>query len=226
MKLLYLLLDLGVIIFPFLLSFDKRVAYVKSWGKASIALILIGIPFLIHDYYFTRMGIWGFNPDYLTGYYFFNLPIEEVLFFVVVPFACTFIYACCQYYTSSTSYRRFNLFFYGCIACYAVLLLYLGWGKWYSSMVASVCLVFVSLLGLNDSKYPHLPIAVVLSMLPFFLMNSILTGAFTANPIVWYNDHQNINFRWGTIPIEDVLYSFVLVAANILVFDYLKKRNA
>jgi lycopene cyclase domain-containing protein len=56
-------------------------------------------------------------------------------------------------------------------------------------------------------------------------MNSILTGAFTPEPVVWYNNAENLGFRWGTIPVEDILYSFILVVGNIWVFKRLLERE-
>jgi lycopene cyclase domain-containing protein len=225
MNTLYLLLDFGVIIFPFLLSFDKKVHYIGDLGATLGALIVIGIPFLIHDYFFTEMGVWGFNPDYLTGHYVLNLPIEEILFFVVVPYACTFVYACSKAYFSKLNFEKFNKAFYIGILLYAVVIFALGFGAWYSTMVSIVGFALGLVLWFKQKDYPYVPIAILLSMLPFFIMNSILTGSFTPEPIVWYDNVQNLGFRWGTIPAEDILYSFLLVAGNILVFRFLVERK-
>lgn len=222
---LYLWLDIAVIIFPFILSFDKKVHYVSVWKTVFGAMCCIGIPFLIHDYFFTKMAIWGFNEAYLTGYYALNLPIEEVLFFVVVPFSCTFIYVCCQSYFPNHHFRRFNQLFYALIALYAIVVLCLGFGRWYSTMVALVALLFLAMLLNSRHSYTHLPIAVAISMIPFFLMNSILTGSCTPEPIVWYDNLENLGFRWGTIPVEDLLYSFILVAGNIVAFERLLNKQ-
>ena len=89
---IYLYLDLLVIAFPLLLSFDKKVAYFKTWKYLFPAILIIGAFFVLWDMQFTRMNIWSFNQKYLLGIYMYNLPIEEVLFFIVVPFSCVFIY--------------------------------------------------------------------------------------------------------------------------------------
>lgn len=222
---LYLLLDFGVIIFPFLLSFDKKVHYVSQWKYTLGAILAIGIPFLVHDYYFTANGIWGFNTTYLSGPHLFNLPIEEVLFFVVVPFACTFIYACVKAYFPRTRFDRFNQICYLILVLYALVVLMLGWGNWYSTMVALIALPMIVGFWYKHKAYNFLPLSFVLSVIPFFMMNSVLTGFFTPEPIVWYNDEENLGFRWGTIPVEDVLYSFILVAGNIWVFKTLLERQ-
>ena len=97
-KYYYLLIDFFTILVPFLYSFDKRAYFYKWWPKLFPALLFGGIPFLIWDHYFTVKGVWSFNDKYITGIKLFELPIEEILFFIVVPYACLFIYACMKYY--------------------------------------------------------------------------------------------------------------------------------
>ncbi|MCP4439964.1 MAG: lycopene cyclase domain-containing protein [Aureispira sp.] len=221
---LYLCLDLGVILFPFLLSFDKKVHYVSDWPKVALAMLLVGSAFIIHDYYFTEIGVWGFTPEFLTGFYLLNLPIEEVLFFVVVPFACLFIHQCVEAYAKQYKFKTFNFIFYCLMACYALFVLAFGMGKMYSWMVSIAAIITLVFLFLKRTNYPYLPVAFTLSMIPFFLMNGVLTGALTADPVVWYDNTQNLSMRWGTIPVEDVLYSFVLIGANIAIFKKLQNK--
>ena len=83
---------LATIAGPLALSFDKKVHFYTYWKALFPALLLIGTAFLIWDEYFTINKIWGFNNDYLHGIYLGHLPLEEVLFFLVVPYACVFIY--------------------------------------------------------------------------------------------------------------------------------------
>jgi lycopene cyclase domain-containing protein len=187
-------------------------------------MLVVGIPFLIHDYVFTKMGIWGFNEEHLVGVNLGNLPLEEVLFFVVVPYACVFIYECAKHYLGSYSFERFNQFFYVVLSLYALTVLFFGWSNWYSSMASTAALVVLVYLYFKANNR-YIPISFSLSMIPFFLMNSVLTGIATASPVVWYNNSENLAFRWGTIPVEDVLYSFVLIVSNILVMEWLSQKT-
>ena len=56
------------------------------------------IVFLLWDYVFTMLVVWGFNHKYVMGVYVGGLPIEEILFFVCIPFSCIFIYEVVRYY--------------------------------------------------------------------------------------------------------------------------------
>ena len=94
MQYTYLLIDLGAVIIPFLFSFHPKLRFDKTWKAFWPACLIAGTSFIIWDILYTDLGVWGFNPDYLSGLYIFNLPIEEVLFFICIPYACVFTYHC------------------------------------------------------------------------------------------------------------------------------------
>ena len=88
---LYFWINILSISVPFLVSFHPRIKLYKNWGPLFLAMILAMVPFIVWDIYFTEKGYWGFNPDYLSGTYLFNLPIEEWLFFICIPYSCIFM---------------------------------------------------------------------------------------------------------------------------------------
>ncbi len=92
MNWLYLAIDLGAISVPFIFSFHNQIAFYKKYRAVFCSILVTACFFISWDIYFTGMQVWGFNPNYVLGLYFFNLPVEEVLFFVCIPYACTFTY--------------------------------------------------------------------------------------------------------------------------------------
>ena len=94
MQYLYLWLDLGSLAIPFLFSFHPKLAFHKKWRSFFPALLLMMCIFIPWDILFTHRGFWGFNPEYLTGWYLFNLPVEEWLFFICIPYSSLFIHYC------------------------------------------------------------------------------------------------------------------------------------
>ena len=60
-------------------------------------------------------------------------------------------------------------------------------------------------------------------------MNGVLTGGFTGGPDnqppVFYNDQENLDIRFWTIPIEDFFYSMLMLITNIWLFEIFKERK-
>jgi lycopene cyclase domain-containing protein len=94
MKYTYLLVLLFTILVPFLFSFHPRIRFDRHFIPFIKASVLPSIPFLAWDVFFTETGVWSFNPGYTIGVKIYNLPIEEVLFFICIPFACVFTIHC------------------------------------------------------------------------------------------------------------------------------------
>ena len=94
----YFIILAASLVGPLLLSFDKKVAFYKKWKYLFPAMVIPALLYITWDIYFTAKGIWSFNENYITGIKLSNLPVEEVLFFFVVPYCCVFIYECLRSY--------------------------------------------------------------------------------------------------------------------------------
>jgi lycopene cyclase domain-containing protein len=98
MKIEYFLLLGIVILIPFIKSFSKEIDFYKYPLRI---IYSIGIPFLLFilwDIYAVSKGHWSFNPDYISGVRLFNLPVEEILFFTVIPFCALFSWEVVKYF--------------------------------------------------------------------------------------------------------------------------------
>lgn len=226
MKGLYLLLDGLTLFFPLVLSFDQRVHYFSKWISVFIATLIIATPFLIWDARFTQHGVWGFNDDYLVGWRIAQLPIEEILFFFVVPFACVFIYECAKFYVQHVSFKNLNRIICFAIPIYGLILALLEPVGWYTLSV-TISSGIVLFFWLRRMELNFAGIAFIISLIPFLAVNGILTGGVTNSPVVWYNEAHKVAPRIWTIPMEDVLYCFTLIIGVILLYEYIhQKRRA
>ena len=221
---LYLWINLGTILFPFLLSFDKKVAFYKFWPQAFPAIAITAVLFLVWDQWFAHMFVWGFNSIYLCSYYVYDLPIEEVMFFFTVPYACIFIYECLRAYigrseTFEELYRWFTLLFFG-ISC---SLLYWFNDHLYTALTSLfLCLLLGTHLMVIKRRYMSwFYFAFVVSLIPMLIVNGLLT----AFPVVHYNEAEITGFRLGSIPIEDFLYNMAMLAMCIGLYEWFKRLN-
>ena len=71
---------------PFLFKMNDPALPLRGRKRdALLAMALVAFPFLVWDVAVTAAGHWSFSTKYTMGVTLINLPIEEVLFFVVVP---------------------------------------------------------------------------------------------------------------------------------------------
>ena len=220
---LYLILDAAAIAGPVALSFDRKVSFISNWKYVFLAAFIIAIPFLVWDAYFTSVGIWGFNDNYLVGTSFLGLPIEEVLFFIVVPFSCTFIYECCKHYISTNKTRLFDKVIMSVLVLYTFVMMLPNLSHVYT-LSAGLSFIMIVLIWVGNKQISHVGPTFIFSMIPFFIMNGILTGYLTEEPVVWYNDAENTGMRIGTIPVEDVIYGSTLIFSNIFLYEWIKRK--
>ncbi|MDD3345908.1 MAG: lycopene cyclase domain-containing protein [Candidatus Omnitrophica bacterium] len=77
-------------ILPFLLSFYPPLGFWKNFKALFFSIGIIVIVFGGWDMFAAWRGHWYFDRRGVCGVWLFNLPLEEWLFFVVVPFCCIF----------------------------------------------------------------------------------------------------------------------------------------
>ncbi|MES2872167.1 MAG: lycopene cyclase domain-containing protein [Bacteroidota bacterium] len=222
MKSAYLLINFLTILFPILLSFDNRVQFYKKWKYIFPGLFITGLLFLIWDYLFTVLDVWSFNADYLIGVYLFNLPLEEILFFVTVPFACIFIYECLNFYVKKDVLRPFSRLISIILISLSTIILIAFYVRVYTLITFGLLLVTLTYVEfVQKANLGRFYLAFLVSLVPFYIVNGILTSI----PIVMYNDVENMTFRIGTIPFEDHFYSMSMLLINIQLFEYFKRRG-
>jgi lycopene cyclase domain-containing protein len=210
---------------PLVLSFDKKVAFYKKWRYLFPAMLLPALVYIAWDIYFTYNGVWWFNETYITGIYLANLPIEEVLFFFIVPYCCVFIYECIRSYfprvnNEKNADRILKWLAVGLAICGAVFFErhYTFWVCMLNAFFIACIYTFRDIFKLFDAA--SFLLSYVIILIPFLLINGFLT----AIPVVLYNHAENLGIRIYTIPAEDIFYGMLLVLLNIIIYDKLKSK--
>lgn len=219
----YLLINFLTILFPLALSFDKKVAFHKKWKYLWSGMAITGGVFLFWDIVFTVDGVWSFNPHYTTGISILQLPVEEILFFLTVPFACTFIYACLNYYMKREMDMRLTRIISNLIIIFSILILIFYHHRLYTrvtfTLLAFLVIIFQFIYKVRWLNRFYAAFAVAL--VPFYIINGILTSL----PVVIYNNAETVGLRIGTIPVEDHFYLMALLLMNIGFYEYFRTRK-
>jgi len=222
MKFAYLLIDVCAIIVPLIASFDRRIQFYKRWSAAFVSFFLSGIFFLLWDSYFTRAGVWGFNPDYLLGINLFNLPVEEVLFFLCIPYACMFSYHCLQVLWPRFSMPAKFASYLSWILIAGSLLTALVFRAHIYTCATFLLVVCFILYAMRKPWIGRFYLCYGIMLLPFVIVNGLLTGSWIDAPIVWYNNSEIIGIRLLTIPVEDVFYGLIMIGSQVALYE---RRN-
>lgn len=225
MKFTYLLVNLCSVAIPLAFSFEKKVQFYKKWKALFPSLLIPAILFLIWDSLFTTQGVWGFNEQHLTGIKLYNLPLEEVLFFFCIPYCCVFSYEVLNYFVKQDllgKYARYGTTILAYMLV-AIAFQYSNLAYTFYTAIFTLAFLLLHLVYLKKEYWSRLVFAYLVILFPFFIVNGILTGTGLEEPVVWYNNAENLGIRVLTIPIEDTLYGFLLIGSNISLFEYFKK---
>jgi len=223
----YLLINFFTIIICFIYSFDRRIQFHRYFGTFLKSSLLVALPFIAWDIWFTANGVWWFNKTYTMGLSIFGLPIEEWLFFICIPFSCVFTYFCLDKFFDLSWCSAFNniIVFVSIIVCAVIALLH--YDKIYTFITAIVTiftLIYLHFIVRVDWIGQASLVFTVL-MLGFFPVNGVLTGTGIEQPIVNYNPMYFLNFRILTIPIEDAVYGYTQFLLNIYFFKLFKEMD-
>lgn len=224
----YLIINIVTIIVPLALSFERRVSYRAQWRHLFPVAFIVGGVFVVWDHLFTAAGIWGFNPRYVTGIYFFSLPLEEALFFICIPFSCVFVYEVVKYFDTAVMLRKAARPVTITLMLVLLLVFMYNRDKAYTAVAffAAVVLLVSQLLFIKGAYMGHFYLAFAITLVPFLIVNGVLTRGLRfidGGPVVWYNNAENLAIRIGTIPVEDFVYWLALFLANVTLYEHVKK---
>ncbi len=222
---LYLTLLIVSFIVPFIMSFEKNLQFYKQWRYLFPSIFLVASAFISFDIYFTKNGIWGFNSSYHLPLKIFSLPIEEILFFILIPYSSIFIHdTFCYYFPKLKLVEMFRkLISIGLIIFFSALGINF-YDRAYTVFISIVVILVVLFSMFSKSLVTNrFYITFLIISVPFLVINGILTGSFIKNEVVWYNNQENLGIRIFTVPIEDFAYAFSLILGVLLLREKFKE---
>ncbi|MEO6205868.1 MAG: lycopene cyclase domain-containing protein [Mycobacteriales bacterium] len=85
MKAIYLLVLLGCLIGTAPLEIVLGTRVYARWRRLLLTLLPVVLVFTVWDVLDIRAGHWSYDPRQIIGVHVGNLPLEELLFFLVIP---------------------------------------------------------------------------------------------------------------------------------------------
>ena len=217
----YLIILLASIAGPIALSFDKKVAFYKNLKYILPAILVTAVIFWIWDVRFTASEVWSFNPKYTIGFSIIGMPIEEWLFFIVIPYCCMFIYEVLKFYLDKYEYANFFRAFSLFLVVVFALVSFFFLEQDYTFITFMFSAIYLGYTIFRNKFQPHLTkfyFSYLVSLVPFLIVNGLLTSL----PVVEYNSAHILNIRIINIPIEDFSYLFLMHLMATTIYERLK----
>lgn len=224
----YLLVLAFSAVVPLIRSFEKtHIHFIGKMRYLLPATLVMAAIFVSWDVLFTHWGVWGFSHDYTIGLFIFGLPIEEWLFFLVIPYVCLFSYEVLNYFIKKDLLGPIATGISAALMVLFVVLLIQFNEVLYTSWVMVFDIVLLSLVGFawRPKWLGRFYVMFIIITIPFALVNGVLTGSFLDRIIVWYNPEDIIGLRALTIPIEDFFYSFGMLLTTTAVYEKLREKR-
>jgi lycopene cyclase domain-containing protein len=220
----YLILLIASITIPLVQSFQKKKQYNKKIKYILPAILIASVFFLIWDVYFTRTKIWSFNFEYTIGERFLGLPLEEWLFFLIVPYCCVFIYEIVKVDLERYEYPKFFRFFSLILIVGSSIVSYFFRHQAYTLsafLFPSIYLIFTMFSNRFKQNITKFYFCYFISLLPCLIIYGILASL----PLVEYNPEHILNIRVINIPVEDFSYFFLMLLMVITIYEFLKAKR-
>lgn len=215
------------VIICFIASFDHRIKFNRYFIPFLKAAILVAIPFIAWDVWFTSKGVWWFNTDYTLGLIIAGLPLEEWLFFICIPFSCVFTYFCFDLFFKWNKLSSLNniIVFVSIVGCSLVALLHHDKIYTLVTCIATILSLIYLHFVARVAWIGKASVVYTILMLGFFPVNGILTGTGLESPIVNYNPGDFLGIRMLTIPVEDAVYGYTQFLLVLYFFKRFKRNT-
>lgn len=102
----------------------------------------------------------------------------------------------------------------------------INFNRLYTGLITAFCLLLLlANWKLNRIDLRRFYPVFFLLILPFLLVNGILTGTFIDGEVVWYNAGENLGSRIFTIPVEDFFYAFFMILHQVMLFELFRRNS-
>lgn len=221
----YLLLLLIFLVIPVILSTQKRVGFVFQLKYILPATIFAGAIFVMWDIRFTEMGVWSFNPAFLTGIEILKIPIEEWLSFLIIPLSSIYIYEWLKVKLENFEYPNAFLILSLALLILTGILAYFFRTRMFSFFTFFLTAIYLGYTIFRNrfkKNYTKFYLSWLISLTPFMVVSATLNGL----PAVIYDSNHIIGVALFGVPAEKIGYLFLLLLINTTIYEYLNNRRS
>ncbi len=203
---------------------NKRLTIFGSVKYMFPAIAFSAAILIMIDLQFAKLAVWSYHPKYVLGINLLDLPVEEWLFFLVVPFLGIFIYELVKQQFRHIEYPNFFLLLSLIVLVLVGVTAYSSHNKIYPFFLFFLITIYLGYTIFRNrfkTHYTKFYLSYIILLVPFILIEKVLIGL----PIIEYNDVYFLGVQLFSIPVENFASLFLLHIIAITVYEYLKERR-
>ncbi|GIW62609.1 MAG: hypothetical protein KatS3mg090_0435 [Patescibacteria group bacterium] len=215
MKIEYLTFNFIILLSPLLsYLFFPKIIYPLD-NISLISILIAAFIFILHDI-FANNNWWRFNNKFILGVRILNLPIEEIMFFFTVGFACLTIWLNLKTVNLKIEFNLFPLFLL--IGLYYLFLAI----KSKKAYAQSMTIFYIVLIITDISSKINLALDnfFILYLGIILFLTLIFNYYLTKRPVVLYNKEFLSGKKILTIPVEDFLYGINFIYLTTIIYEF------
>ena len=200
----YLLINVALLLIPLILIYPMKLQQSRTIKFMLLAVFINVFVFSVPTEYLTQMKVIVFNPPYLTGFILWQLPIEELLFSLVMPFAGLAVYVFLNTRFPDLKFEKYSLALSNILLGICIAILYFGYHNLYTLFTFLILLIFLLYVEyVNKIRFMYrFYRAWLVSLFPFYIAASIVN----ALPVIQYNEKETLIFNLMNVPFESPFY--------------------
>ncbi|MES2650593.1 MAG: lycopene cyclase domain-containing protein [Bacteroidota bacterium] len=217
---IFLYLNLFLFLIPFVLTSNEKI----NLRSLLIPSLIVTVIFSETGVFFAGLKVWSFNPAYLMGISYRQLPLEMYLFYFTSSFAGLGIYTYLNAKFPKNDLQKYALSLSNLLLGLMVAMLFFAYTKWYTATTFTI--LFLLLLYIeykNQLRFMYkFYRAFIVCLIPFYISYGILCNM----PIISYQAKETIDVNLFSIPFENHFYMMGMLLLGVYLVEVLKKRYA
>ncbi len=220
----YIFLTILLLIFlaPLFYMVTGKLGFRQKLRYGMPAIFISGLVFLLWDIRFTQVGVWSYDSDFTLGIFFKGLPLEQWLFYLVIPCAGLLVYEMIKTRLHTSKADNILMGAGLLVAIGLAVIAYTYRVRVYTFFCALFTAVYLGYTIFRKQFKPHLApffLTFLILLVPYFLLNGILTW----NLAIVYHQEQVLNLWLWMVPVENFVFLFLLLLINCTVYEYLSE---
>lgn len=220
----FLLLNLFLILIPLFLAIDRKVYDFGNIKSSILPALVTTIIFSEIDIFFAGLKIITFNPKFLLGVFYRQLPLEEYLFIFAFSFAGLSIYNYLNAKYPKQELQKYSLAISNLMLGICIAMLFFAYNKWYTAFTFSVlAVIVVGIEYINQLRFMYrFYRAFVVCLIPFYICYGLICNL----PIIQYKAAENVGYSLAKIPFENHFLFMSMLLLGVYILEFLKNRKA